>query len=52
MHSDIAKADPKITETEDFLNQYEDLWTRFQKLGNDLQVEARSLIISLLQKSA
>lgn len=52
MFGDAAILDPKKAESDEFLDQYEDLWARFQKLGNNLQVEARQQVLFLLQKNA
>ena len=42
--------DATALEDQSFLDEYEDLWTRFQKLSNQIQIDMRPHMISTLAK--
>ena len=45
LFGDAFMMDSTLTEDERFLDEYEDLWTRFQKLTNQLQIDMRPSMI-------
>ena len=45
---DAFMMDSALTEDERFLDEYEELWTRFQKLSNQLQIDMRPSMIQTL----
>ena len=50
LFGEVVQNDPKRIEDAEFMDQYEDLWTRFSKLGPELAVPIRAGAIDQLQK--
>lgn len=48
LFGDAFMMNSALTDDQAFLDEYEDLWTRFQKLTNQLQIDMRPSMIQTL----
>ena len=45
LFGEVVQQDPKRVEDAEFMDQYEDIWSRFHKLGTELTIPVREGVI-------